>query len=42
MLAMVEPNEVHWFSNEGGEDFSFVEFWVPPPTKTVWVKADDI
>lgn len=42
MLAIVGPNEIHWFSNEGGEDFSFVEFWVPPPTKTVWVKADDI
>lgn len=42
MLAIVGPNEVHWFSNEGGEVFSFVEFWVPPPTETVWVKADDI
>lgn len=42
MVAIVEPNEVHWFSNESDADFSFVELWVPAPTRTVWVKPDDI
>ena len=42
MVAIVGPNEVHWFSNESDADFSFVELWVPAPTQTVWVKPDDI
>jgi mannose-6-phosphate isomerase-like protein (cupin superfamily) len=42
MVAVVGPGEVHWFSNEGERDFAFVEYWAPPPTETVWVKADDI
>lgn len=41
-VAIVGPGEVHWFSNESDANFSFVEFWAPPPTETVWVKADDI
>jgi quercetin dioxygenase-like cupin family protein len=41
MVAVVGPGEVHWFHNDTGSNFSFVEFWTPPPKETVWVKADD-
>ena len=34
--------EVHWFHNTGDEPFAFYEIWVPAPTETVWVDADDI
>jgi quercetin dioxygenase-like cupin family protein len=34
--ALVGPGEVHWFENDTGENFSFVEFWAPPPTETIW------
>lgn len=40
-MATVAEREVHWFENDGGENFSFVEFWAPPPAETVWVRADD-
>ena len=40
-IATVAEREVHWFENDTGEDFSFVEFWAPPPAETVWVRADD-
>src|ERR1035438_3734048 len=39
--ALVGPGEVHWFENDRAEQFSFVEFWVPPPTGTVWTVAGD-
>lgn len=42
MVAVVKPNEVHWFENESDDNFSFVEFWAPPPTETVWIVEDDI
>jgi mannose-6-phosphate isomerase-like protein (cupin superfamily) len=42
MSALVLPNEVHWFSNETDEEFSFVEFWAPPPTDTVWTVQGDV
>jgi hypothetical protein len=32
MSALVGPGEVHWFRNDTGGNFSFVEFWAPPPT----------
>ncbi len=41
MVAVVAPNEVHWFENDTNENFSFVEFWGPPPKETIWV-TDDI
>lgn len=41
-VAMVEENEVHWFENPHDHDFSFIELWVPAPSDTVWVVADDI
>lgn len=41
MVAAVGPSEVHWFDNPSGANFSFVEFWSPPPTETVWL-TDDI
>ena len=41
MSALVGPGEVHWFSNDTGENFSFVEFWAPPPTGTVWTVEGD-
>jgi len=40
-VAVVAPSEVHWFENDSGENFSFVEFWGPPPKETVWI-TDDI
>lgn len=40
MVAVVGPSEVHWFENASGANFSFVEFWAPPPTETVWVTDD--
>jgi len=41
MSALVGPGEVHWFRNDTDENFSFVEFWAPPPTGTVWTAAGD-
>jgi quercetin dioxygenase-like cupin family protein len=41
MSALVEPGEVHWFENDTGLNFSFVEFWAPPPTETVWTVVGD-
>ena len=41
MVAAVGPSEVHWFENLTDGEFSFVEFWAPPPTETVWI-TDDI
>jgi quercetin dioxygenase-like cupin family protein len=39
--ALVGPGEVHWFENDTGEEFSFVEFWAPPPSGTVWTVTGD-
>jgi quercetin dioxygenase-like cupin family protein len=39
--AMVGPGEVHWFENDTAENFSFVEFWAPPPTETIWTVTGD-
>jgi len=39
--ALVGPGEVHWFENERQEEFSFVEFWAPPPTRTIWTVEGD-
>jgi hypothetical protein len=36
----VGPSEVHWFENDSPALFSFVEFWSPPPTETVWTQDD--
>ncbi len=41
VVAVVAPSEVHWFENDTPEEFSFVEFWGPPPKETIWV-TDDI
>jgi mannose-6-phosphate isomerase-like protein (cupin superfamily) len=41
MSALVGPGEVHWFRNDSGGNFSFVEFWAPPPTGTVWTVEGD-
>jgi len=41
MSALVGPGEVHWFRNDTDENFSFVEFWAPPPSGTVWTVAGD-
>lgn len=40
MVAAVSPDEVHWFWNDTEENFSFVEFWAPPPSETIWVTDD--
>jgi len=39
--ALVGPGEVHWFENDTAENFSFVEFWAPPPSQTIWTVAGD-
>jgi quercetin dioxygenase-like cupin family protein len=39
--VLVAPGEVHWFENDTGGEFSFVELWAPPPTATVWTVPDD-
>jgi quercetin dioxygenase-like cupin family protein len=39
--ALVGPGEEHWFENDSSENFSFVEFWAPPPADTVWTVAGD-
>ncbi|HEY6279205.1 MAG TPA: cupin domain-containing protein [Streptosporangiaceae bacterium] len=41
MSALVGPGEVHWFEDDKAENFSFVEFWAPPPTGTVWTVSGD-
>ena len=40
MSALFAPGEVHWFENDSEEEFSFLEFWAPPPTDTVWTVAE--
>jgi quercetin dioxygenase-like cupin family protein len=39
--ALVGPGEVHWFENDRQEEFSFVEFWAPPPAETIWTVTGD-
>jgi mannose-6-phosphate isomerase-like protein (cupin superfamily) len=39
--ALVGPGELHWFENDTAENFSFVEFWAPPPTETIWTVTGD-
>jgi mannose-6-phosphate isomerase-like protein (cupin superfamily) len=41
MSALVGPGEEHWFENDRQEEFSFVEFWAPPPSDTVWTVTGD-
>ena len=41
MVVVVDPSEIHWFENDSDGNFSFVEFWAPPPNDTVWL-TDDI
>ena len=40
-VAVIQPGEVHWFENHSGENYSFVEFWSPPPQDTIWIIEDD-
>ncbi len=39
--VLVGPGEVHWFENDGDEEFSFVELWAPPPAETIWTVDGD-
>jgi len=41
MVVVVGPNEVHSFENLSRFNFSFVEFWAPPPKETIWVVEQD-
>jgi quercetin dioxygenase-like cupin family protein len=41
-VAVIQPDEIHWFENHSGENYAFVEFWAPPPAETVWIVEDDI
>lgn len=38
--AVVRSAEVHWFVNDTEDNFSFVEFWAPPPEQTIWITGD--
>lgn len=40
MVAIVPPEEIHWFENRSDRDFTFVEFWAPPPVETIWITDD--
>ena len=42
MVAIIEPEELHWFENDSDANFVFIEFWTPPPKETIWVVEDDI
>lgn len=42
MAAVVDEDEIHWFENNTGANFSFVEFWSPPPAETIWIDTDDV
>ena len=41
-VALIEPEEIHWFENNSEGNFKFIEFWVPPPTETIWIDENDI
>lgn len=41
MSALVGPGEEHWFENDRQAEFSFAEFWAPPPSDTVWTVTGD-
>lgn len=41
-VAVIQPDEVHWFENHSGENYAFVEFWAPAPEETIWIVEDDI
>ena len=42
MVAIVAPEELHWFENDTDTNFKFVEFWTPPPVETIWIVEDDV
>jgi quercetin dioxygenase-like cupin family protein len=39
-VAILLPEEIHWFENDTPANFTFVEFWAPPPAETIWVTDD--
>ena len=39
-VAIVRDGEPHWFENDTDSDFSFVEYWAPPPEETIWLTED--
>jgi quercetin dioxygenase-like cupin family protein len=41
-VAVIQPDEIHWFENHSGANYAFVEFWAPPPAETIWIVEDDI
>ena len=41
-VAVIQPEEIHWFENRSDENFAFVEYWAPVPVETVWIVEDDI
>ena len=42
MVIVVDPDEIHWFENKNDSKLKFIEFWIPPPSKTIWIDDDDI
>jgi mannose-6-phosphate isomerase-like protein (cupin superfamily) len=42
MVAIVAPEELHWFEDDRAANLKFVEFWAPLPQDTVWVVENDI
>lgn len=41
MSAFIGAGEIHWFENDSRHEFSFLEFWAPPPADTIWSVAGD-
>ena len=41
-VALIEPEEIHWFENNSEGNFKFIEFWAPPPTETIRIDEKDI
>ena len=41
-VALIKPEEIHWFENNSEGNFKFIEFWAPPPTETIWIDEKDI
>ena len=40
-VIFLKPGDVHFFETSPDEDLAFVEFWLPPAQKTVWVDPND-
>jgi len=39
-LAVRGISRLNWFENDSQANFTFVEFWAPPPVETIWITDD--